>query len=85
MLLLYIAIVGGAFLVWFVLVVLFTPALPYRLRQRVSVDDREFLHVLQSTCQASVQRGNRIQVLTDGEQFYPAMLEAISAAKKDRH
>jgi len=81
MLLLYIAIVGGAFLVWLVLVVLFTPALNYHLRRRLPVDDPEFLHVLQSTCQATLHRGNRIQILTDGEQFYPAMLQAIDGAK----
>jgi cardiolipin synthase len=81
MLLLYIAIVGGAFLVWLVLVVLFSPALKYHLGQRLPVDDPAFLHVLQATCQANIHRGNRVRILTDGEQFYPAMLEAIEAAR----
>jgi cardiolipin synthase len=82
MLLLYIAILGAAFLVWFVLVVLFSPALNYHLRQRLPVHAPVFLHVVQSTCQSPLHRGNRVQILTNGEQYYPLMLEAIRAAQR---
>jgi len=79
---LYVAILGIAFIAWLVLVVLFTPALPYRLRERLPVGSPEFLHVLESTCQAAVYSGNGIRVLTNGDQFYPAMLEALRAARR---
>jgi cardiolipin synthase len=78
----YIALVGGAFLVWLLLVLLFTPALNYRVRTPLGVDDPDFLRVLQSTCQASLATGNRIDVCADGERFYPAMLAAIASARQ---
>jgi cardiolipin synthase len=79
---LYVAIIGAAFLAWFVLVVLFTPALNYHLRNRIPLDAPAFVHVLQAICQAIVHRGNRVEVLTDGGSFYPAMLEAIGSAQR---
>jgi cardiolipin synthase len=78
----YVAVIGSLFLVWFVLVLLFAPALDYRVRERVPVDSPDFLHVLQSTCQASLHDGNRVEVLADGDAFYPAMIEAIGAARR---
>jgi len=77
----YVAIIGTLFLVWFVLVLLFTPALNYHVRDRVPVDSPAFLHLLQSTCQASLHDGNRVEVFTNGDAFYPAMLEAIRGAQ----
>ena len=79
---LYVAIIGIAFLAWFVLVLLFTPALPYRLRERLTVESPDFLHVLESTCQAAVYQGNCIRVFTNGDQFYPAMLDALRSARR---
>jgi len=79
---LYVTLIGAAFLAWLVLVVLFTPALDYHLRARVPVDSPDFLHLLQSTCQAALYEGNRIEVFTNGEQFYPAMLEAMRVAER---
>jgi cardiolipin synthase len=78
---LYVAIIGGLFLTWFVLVLLFTPALNYRLRVRVPVSSPDFLHLLESTCQAATHAGNRAEVFTDGPSFYPAMIEAIRGAR----
>ena len=77
----YVAVIGTLFLVWFVLVLLFTPALNYHVRDRVPVDSEAFLHLLQSTCQASLHEGNRVEVFTNGEAFYPAMLAAIRGAQ----
>jgi cardiolipin synthase len=77
----YVAVIGTLFLVWFVLVLLFTPALNYHVRQRVPVDSPDFLHLLQSTCQASLHEGNSVEVFTNGDAFYPAMIEAIAAAR----
>ncbi len=77
----YVALIGTLFLVWFVLVLLFTPALNYHVRDRVPVDSPAFLHLLQSTCQASLHDGNRVEIFTNGDAFYPAMLEAIRGAQ----
>jgi cardiolipin synthase len=77
-----VTVVGAVFLTWFVLVLLFTPALNYRLRVRVPVSAPDFLHLLESTCQAATHSGNRAEVFTDGPCFYPAMIAAIRGARK---
>ena len=73
---------GALFLVWLVLVFLFTPGINYHLARRTSVHADDFLYTLQSTCQAALHHGNRVTVLTNGEQFYPAMLDAIRSATR---
>ena len=73
---------GAAFLTWLVLVFLFTPGINYHLSRRTSVHADDFLYTLQSTCQAALHHGNRITVFTNGEQFYPAMLDAIRSATR---
>jgi cardiolipin synthase A/B len=79
---LYVAVIGAMFLTWFVLVLLFTPALNYRVRARVPVSSPDFLHLLESTCQAATHDGNRVEVFTNGTCFYPAMLDAIRKAER---
>jgi len=76
----YIALIGAAFLIWFVIVVLFTPALNYRVRKELPVGSHDFVHVLQAICQTVLHGGNRIDVFTNGDRFYPAMLDAIRGA-----
>lgn len=78
----WLALAGALFLIWFVLVLLFTPGINYQVRARVPIDAPDFLHTLESTCQAAVHDGNRIDVLTDGAAFYPAMLDAIRGATR---
>lgn len=73
---------GAIFLIWLVLVFLFTPAIDYRLACRTSVHDNDFLYTLQSTCQAAVHHGNTVTVFTNGPSFYPAMIEAIRSAQR---
>ena len=73
---------GALFLVWLVLVFLFTPGINYHLARRTSVHADDFLYTLQSTCQAALHHGNRVTVFTNGEQFYPAMLDAIRSATR---
>ncbi|HXW04228.1 MAG TPA: phospholipase D-like domain-containing protein [Vicinamibacterales bacterium] len=77
----WLGVAGGVFLVWLVLVFLFAPAIAYHLSRRTSVHDDNFLYTIQSTCQAFLHDGNRITILTDGAQFYPAMLQAIRQAR----
>ena len=78
----WLTVAGGAFLIWLVLVFLFTPGISYHLSQRTSVHDKDFLYTLQSTCQAALHHGNRVTLFTDGPAFYPAMLDAIKDAKR---
>jgi len=78
---LWLSVAGGVFLVWLVLVFLFTPGINYHLSQRTSVHDEDFLYTIQSTCQTVAYHGNRVTIFTDGPAFYPAMIEAIKGAK----
>ena len=78
----WLSIAGAIFLIWLVLVFLFTPAIDYHLACRTSVHDDAFLYTLQSTCQAAIHHGNKVTVFTNGPAFYPAMLEAITGARR---
>ncbi len=73
--------VGVAFLTWFVLVLLFTPRIDYHVSLPLRPDSDEFLRVIQVTCQATVHHGNHCDVFTNGQQFYPALRDAIRAAE----
>jgi cardiolipin synthase A/B len=74
-------IIGLAFIVWFVVVLFFTPRIDYGVSHPTRPDSDEFLHVLQSTCQAAIHFHNKVEILTNGAQFYPAMRDAILAAE----
>src|SRR5262245_51915274 len=77
----YLALIGGLFLVWFVIVTLFTPRIDYNVHRRIDCDSAQFLHALQGTTQTTVHHGSRFEVLTNATEFYPAMLAAIRHAK----
>ena len=78
----WLSVAGGLFLIWLVLVFLFTPGISYQLAHRTSIHAPDFLYTLQSTCQAALHRGNRVTVFTNGVAFYPAMLQAIGEATR---
>jgi cardiolipin synthase len=78
----WLQVAGGIFLVWLVLVFLFTPGINYHLTHRTSIHDDGFLYTLQSTCQAALHHGNRVTTYANAEKFYPAMLEAIRGATR---
>ena len=79
---LYLTIVGGVFLAWFVLALLFTPHIPYHIQAAVDARGDHFVHVLESTLQAHLEHDNRVEILTNGDHFYPAMLDAIRTARE---
>lgn len=79
---LYLAALGALFLVWFVFVVLFAPHIPYHIGRELDASTEHFKRVLESTCLVAHTEGNRIEVLTNGPQFYPAMLAAIRSARE---
>ncbi|NOT24774.1 MAG: cardiolipin synthase B [Acidobacteria bacterium] len=74
------SILAVLILVWFVLVLFFTPRIDYRVSTPLRPDSDQFLHVIQASCQASLHYQNRVEILTDGTQFYPAMRDAILTA-----
>jgi cardiolipin synthase len=73
-------IIAITFVIWLTLVILFTPRIDYRVTAPTRPDSEEFFHVLQMTCEAPVFGGNRVDVLTNGAQFYPAMRDVILQA-----
>jgi cardiolipin synthase A/B len=82
---LYLTIIGGAFIAWLILVVLFTPHIPYHIEAAVDGTSDHFIHVLESTCHTTLENGNKVDVFTNGVEFYPAMLDAIRAARETIH
>jgi cardiolipin synthase A/B len=74
-------IIGLAFITWLTLVTLFTPRIDYRVTVPLRPDSDDFMRVIQSTCQATLHRFNRVEIFTNGAQFYPAMRDAIRAAE----
>ena len=79
---LYLTIIGGAFIAWLIVATLFTPHIPYHIEADVDARGEHFIHVLESTCQTRLEPGNRVEILTDGEAFYAAMLAAIRGARE---
>ena len=78
----YLTIIGGIFLAWFVLALLFTPHIPYHIQAAVDARSDHFVHVLESTLQSRLQYDNRVEIFTNGDRFYPAMLDAIRQARE---
>lgn len=79
------ALLVAVLALWLLLVVLFTPRIDYRVTMPLPPDSDEFLHILQATCQAAVLGHNRVEILTNGAQFYPAMRDAILQAQASVH
>lgn len=78
----YLTLVGGLFLAWFILVVLFAPHIPYHVESPLDPSSEHFVRVLESACLVALEDGNRLDVFTDGPQFYPAMLDAVRSARE---
>src|SRR5438034_1100638 len=79
---LYLTIIGAAFITWLIIALLFTPHIPYHIEGKIDATSDHFVHVLESTCQTHLEHGNSVEVFTDGAQFYPAMLAAIRGARE---
>jgi cardiolipin synthase len=73
-------VIGAIFIIWLILVVFFTPGINYYVEARQDACSPEFSYKLVATSQAVFYRGNRVEVLTNGANFYPAMLQAIRGA-----
>lgn len=79
---LWLTIIGGIFVGWLILVFLFAPHIPYHIQENVDSTGDQFIHVLESTCHTMLETGNRIEIFTNGTEFYPAMLDAVRAARE---
>jgi len=75
-------VIGTAFIVWLILVVFFTPGIDYRVPVRLEACSPEFTYRLLATSQAVLYQGNRVEIFTNGVNFYPVMLRAIEAATR---
>jgi cardiolipin synthase len=53
-----------------------------RIRSAVSAEDRAFSPYVASLLGADISRGNDLEILTNGDQIFPAMLAAIDGAKR---
>jgi cardiolipin synthase len=79
---LYLTIIGGAFIAWLIMVTLFAPHIPYHIESELDATSEHFIRVLESACLVHLTHGNKVEVLTNGTAFYPAMLEAIRSARE---
>src|SRR5436853_1079781 len=77
------AIIAIAFLALMLVLALFEPGLPYKINAASSAppDSAGFQRVLAALADTQVHSTNRIEVLTNGECFYEAELDAIRQAK----
>ena len=78
----YLTIIGAAFVAWLILVALFAPHIPYYIEAAVDPRSEHFIHVLESTCNSKLSPDTRIEILTNGTVFYPAMVNAIRSARE---
>jgi cardiolipin synthase len=54
----------------------------YHMKHQFGVRDLAFLQTMYALTGASMSEGNRVDVLKNGDEFFPSMLEAIRSAKK---
>jgi len=78
-------IIAVAFICWLILVTLFTPAIPYYVEAPPDLESDHFIHVLESTCHTTLEQHNKVEVFTNGSEFYPKMLDAIAGARESVH
>ena len=76
----FLALIGCLFVVWLLVVTLFAPHIPYKLRGCLKCASEDFIYSLSNITLATVHHDSRFEVLTNGPQFYPAMLAAIKGA-----
>ena len=75
-------ILGIAAVVVAIGLVLAQDQITLRIRSGVPVEDARFAGYVAALVGADLTRGNAYDVLTNGDQIFPAMLEAIASAKR---
>lgn len=81
---LVIAIIAIALLGFLLFLALFEPGLAYKIsaHETEPLESEDFLCVLEAITDSKIHRRGRVEVLTNGEVFYEAELEAIRAAQQ---
>jgi cardiolipin synthase len=81
---LVIAVIAIAVLGFLLFLALFEPGLAYKISASTTepLESDDFLCVLEAITDSKIHRHGRVEVLTNGEVFYEAELEAIRAAKE---
>jgi cardiolipin synthase A/B len=81
--LLALAVAAIAFPLLLLLVALFEPTLPYRILQapRPALNSQEFARVLGTLADSEPHPDTQVDVLTNGDTFYEAELQAIAGAR----
>jgi cardiolipin synthase len=79
-----IGVIVVAWQAFLLLMSLFAPSLKYEIEsfEAPPIDDERFLKTLEALTDAQVNHGSSITVLTNGEKFYEAELEAIRNARR---
>jgi cardiolipin synthase A/B len=79
-----IAVIAIAVLAFLLFLALFEPGLAYKISaaETESIESDDFLCVLEAITDSKIHRHGRVEVLTNGEVFYEAELEAIRAARE---
>src|SRR5687768_8410430 len=57
------------------------PGYPYRIESKYAIEDPQFARTIGHLLGPPLVYGNHVETLVNGDQFFPAMLEAIRAAK----
>ena len=80
---LVIAIIAIAVLSFMLFLALFEPGLDYKISTPPTepLESEEFMSILEAITDAKLQRRSRVEVLTNGEVYYEAELQAIRAAR----
>jgi cardiolipin synthase A/B len=78
----WLAVIGCVFLVWFLIMALFAPHIPYTMHERLDCASRQFIYGLSNVTLSAIHHDSRFEVLTNAVQFYPAMLSAICGAQR---
>jgi cardiolipin synthase len=81
---LVIAIIAIVVLAFLLFLALFEPGLAYKISSPSTepLESEDFLCVLEAVTDSKIHRHGRVEVLTNGEVFYEAELEAISQARE---
>ncbi|HSB12746.1 MAG TPA: phospholipase D-like domain-containing protein [Blastocatellia bacterium] len=77
------ATVAIAFLALMLFLALFEPGLRYQIKNppAVSIGSEDFIRILGALANGTIHSNSRVEVLTNGEVFYEAELEAIGSAQ----
>lgn len=80
------ALIALAIVIFLIVLVLFEPGLKYKINPRpLASDCPEFGKMLAALCDAELHTMRAVEVLDNGDQFYPAELSAIAGARHTVH